>query len=324
MAKQHITDLAIAGVVIICSLIILAALTVALSGATFGNPQRIVRVAFPEITGVRETSAVRYAGANAGRVFRVHTLTPEERLASGHPENTIILELALSSSIPALTSGTTAAISADTLLSEKFVQLIPGPADAVAISNDTLLTGEAPTPFDQLSHSADRALAAISLILTGNKLDTGTIFSDVRTLLEQTQTLLKQAEPILTNAGKLIDNAGTVVGDAGSLVGDGRTVITDPRISETLTRLRDAAASLDRLSQSGEGMLKKNEANINTALVDMKVSLQNLKILTTYGALFTQGVAERPQSLIWGPRRVPELPTKSEILRSRQLFEKEN
>ncbi|HEY5792720.1 MAG TPA: MlaD family protein [Chthoniobacterales bacterium] len=302
MKKRNLNDWAVVGMVILCSLVVLAALSMALMGKTFGRPERVVRVAFPDITGVKESSAVRYAGAVAGFVYRVRPLTSEQRIASGHPENTVEIELALSRSVPALTQGARAEISADTLLSEKFVQLVPGPADSPVLAAGAILTGQAPTPFDQLAHTADRTLFAISQLLSGDKLDTGTIFSDLRSVLSQVEALLKQAEPVLANAG--------------SLVNQGNTLLADPRINETLTQLRTASASLARLSQSGEGVLQRNQANLDSSLQSLKVSLQNLKLLTTYGAIFTRGVAERPQSVVWGNRRPPEIPAQADILKA--------
>lgn len=302
MKHKNLNDWAVVGMVILCSLVVLAALSMALMGKTFGRPDRIVRAAFPDITGVKESSSVRYAGAPAGFVYRIHTLTAQERITSGHPENTVVVELALNRSVPELTEGTFAEISADSLLSEKFVQLVPGPANTPVLTADTVLTGQAPTPFDQLAHTVDRTLRDLSGLFTSDKLDTGTIFSDLRSVLTQVDALIKQAEPILANVGTLVD--------------DGKTVLTDPRIGQTLTQLRDASASLSRLSQSSEGLLQRNQGNLDSSLQNLKISLQNLKLLTTYGAIFTRGVAERPQSVIWGNRRTPELPTQEQILKA--------
>lgn len=302
MKNRHLNDWAVVGMVIFSSLVVLGALSMALMGTTFGRPERIVRAAFPAITGVQPSSAVRYAGAPAGFVYRVHPLTPEERLASGHPENTVMVELALNRSVPVLTEGAFAEISADSLLSQKFIQLVPGPANRAALAADAVLTGQAPTPFDQLAHTVDRTLQDLSGLLSGDQLGTGTLFTDLRKVLTQVDALIQQAEPILANAG--------------TLVNDGKAVLTDPRINETLTQLRDASASLSRLSQSGEGLLQRNQATIDSSIQSLRISLQNLKLLTTYGAIFTRGVAERPQSVIWGNRRTPEIPTQEQILKA--------
>jgi len=302
MKNRNLNDWAVVGMVILCSLVVLGALSMALMGTTFGRPDRIVRAAFPDITGVKESSAVRYAGAQAGFVYRVHTLTPEERIASGHPENTVVVELALNQSVPVLTEGARAEISADSLLSEKFVQLVPGPADSPLLTAEAILTGQAPTPFDQLAHTVDRALRGLTELLSGDKLDTGTVFADLRSLLTEVDGLVQQAEPILANVG--------------TLVNDGKTLLADPRIPETLTQLRSASASLARLSQSSESLLQRNQGNLDSSLQNLKISLQNLKLLTTYGAIFTRGVAERPQSVIWGNRRTPDIPTQAEILKA--------
>jgi len=82
-----------------------------------------------DITGVQQSSIVKYAGAKAGYVHAIRMLTPEERTASAHPENTVEVTLAINNNVPALNEGLTASVASDTLLSDKFVLLSGGNPD---------------------------------------------------------------------------------------------------------------------------------------------------------------------------------------------------
>ena len=78
--------------VVACSLIVLGALTYALSGWRPGKSRNVLFVDYPDVTGIRVHSQVRYAGAPAGTVSEMRLLTDEERMATANATVRVTLE----------------------------------------------------------------------------------------------------------------------------------------------------------------------------------------------------------------------------------------
>ena len=73
--KRNLSDYIVALSVIACSAILLAALTIALSGYRLKKPTRTLQIDYEDVTGVKVHSEVRYAGAPAGRVIAMRHLS---------------------------------------------------------------------------------------------------------------------------------------------------------------------------------------------------------------------------------------------------------
>src|SRR5207248_3090617 len=69
LMKKNISDYLVALFVIVCSVVLLAALTIALSGYRLKKPTRTLRINYEDVTGIKLHSEVRYAGAAAGPLF---------------------------------------------------------------------------------------------------------------------------------------------------------------------------------------------------------------------------------------------------------------
>ena len=67
--KKNLSDYLVALSVIACSIVLLAALTFALSGYRLKKPSRTLQIQYEDVTGIKVHSEVRYAGAPAGRGF---------------------------------------------------------------------------------------------------------------------------------------------------------------------------------------------------------------------------------------------------------------
>ena len=80
--KRNFSDYVVALSVIICSAILLGALTIALTGFRFQKPSRTLQIDFEDVTGVKMHSEVRYAGAPAGRDVSTPSTTPVGRVCS--------------------------------------------------------------------------------------------------------------------------------------------------------------------------------------------------------------------------------------------------
>src|SRR5262245_11121082 len=102
--KKNASDYFVALSVIVCSLVLLAALTYALGGWRPTNRERTLEVDFVDVTGVKLHSEVRYAGAHAGAVTAIRHLSETERqaLPAEKRRNAVRVTLALDEKLVAL------------------------------------------------------------------------------------------------------------------------------------------------------------------------------------------------------------------------------
>jgi ABC-type transporter Mla subunit MlaD len=331
MKNRNFSDWAVALSVIVCSAILFGALAMALSGTMLGRPARTVLVNFPDVTGINLGVPVKYGGANAGRVAAIRMLSPQERLASGNPANTVQVTLALTAAVPDLPADVVVSVSADTLLSDKFLLLAGGSPAGPVLADNAVLQGVAPVSVDELSRSLNSVLVGVQGVMGGGGLDTAPVLGQVRGLLEQADGLLKDTRGLVTAAGPVVQDAqglitqtksvigqaGTLVTDAGTAVTNANGLITENRqpIARTVAQLERAATSFEQLAGRGKTFLATAEPKLNGLLTDFRLVGQNLKVTSTYTEILTRSLAERPSRLVWGGRNA-RVPTRDEILRS--------
>jgi len=143
--KAFRADFFVAAAVIICSVVMLVALSLAVSGAHLTRPRATLTIDLPSAVGLDKQAEVRYAGASVGRIRAVRPLTDDERLKVS-PECAIRVVADIHHSLPQLRVGTTAAITADTVLGEKYLNLEPGPITNPASPPAPFFTPNAPPP----------------------------------------------------------------------------------------------------------------------------------------------------------------------------------
>src|SRR5689334_25323391 len=102
MKAQDRSNYLIAIVVILCSAILLAALTYALTGLSVRAGGRKLSIEFHDATGIKLHSAVRYAGKAAGTVVELRYLSAQERAAAKDPANAIRAVVLLDDDVPPL------------------------------------------------------------------------------------------------------------------------------------------------------------------------------------------------------------------------------
>src|SRR5207245_4001170 len=121
--KKNLSDYFVALSVIACSIVLLAALTFALSGFRLKKPARTLQIQYEDVTGIKVHSEVRYAGAPAGRVIAMRHLTAAERAKLNNKKDAVIVTVELDDKIPPLPVDVNATLSADTLLAPTLVTL---------------------------------------------------------------------------------------------------------------------------------------------------------------------------------------------------------
>ena len=126
--KKNFSDYLVALAVIVCSVVLLGALTMALSGYRLHPPGRTLQLDYEDVTGIKVHSEVRYAGAPAGRVIAMHHLTAKQRAEKKNKKDAVRVTIELDDSLPPLPNDIAASLGSDTLLSPKFVALTAGHA----------------------------------------------------------------------------------------------------------------------------------------------------------------------------------------------------
>jgi ABC-type transporter Mla subunit MlaD len=101
--------------------VLLAALTIALSGYRLKKPTRTLQIDYEDVTGIKVHSEVRYAGAPAGRVIAMRHLTAKERESCPNKKDAVRVTVSLDDGIPPLPTDVMATLSSDTMLAPKFV-----------------------------------------------------------------------------------------------------------------------------------------------------------------------------------------------------------
>src|SRR5258708_20572619 len=98
--KKNLSDYFVALSVIACSIVLLAALTFALSGYRLKKPARTLQIQYEDVTGIKVHSEVRYAGAPAGRVIAMRHLTSAERAKLSNKKDALVVTVDLDDAIP--------------------------------------------------------------------------------------------------------------------------------------------------------------------------------------------------------------------------------
>lgn len=315
---KKLGDPAIALTVVVCSLVLFFALTFALNGNPFNRPARTLLAQLPDITGLGPSSQVKYAGAVAGDIARVRMLTPDERLASAHPENAVEITIALNNDVPPLNEGLTASVSSDTLLSDKFLLLEGGDPKAPILANGATIAAIPPSTFDAVLRELSGFMARIQAVFGGSQNNLDGIWPKVDRLVTSLQgtvakidTLIGNGDGLLTNVNGLVRRGDGFVTNADQLVTSSRTLVDTnaDAVNRMIRQLSTAADSLDSLARRTDRLIRQNEGHINTSAADAQAALAELRDTAVSLHSFVNSLRIRPQQLIWGPGRQLPAPT---------------
>jgi ABC-type transporter Mla subunit MlaD len=307
-------------VVIVCSLVLLAALTSALSGSSWQKNGRKLEIDFHDATGIKVHSVVKFAGKTAGSVADTRYLTPAERLKAKDRLNAVRVTVRLDPGVPPLLSDLTARLDAETLLGEKFIALASTNPDAQPLPEGVVIQGSDVTSIDSLTRSAQVAIETVTEILDKLK-------SDYPALIPRLADLLNQGNSLLTQSSNLVSNVDLTVLNANGAVTKLKVDYAEliPKLSALLSQGNGIATNADgalkkvsALLERVDGVVKTNEGDLGKILEELRIVSQNLKVISTYTKTLTATLAEKPSRLIWGGGKKNELPTEKEILESKQ------
>lgn len=320
MKTKNYSDWVVALSVVACSAVLFAALALALSGTMLTKPGHTLRVNFHDVTGINLGAKVKYAGAPVGKVSAVRILSNEERVASGDPLNVVELTLALDLGTPKLAVDTKASLSADTLLSDKFILLNAGGNLDKFLAENAVIQGTTPTTFDKLARDIDGAIEGLRSMLGGANEGTGDIFARIKVLIDDTQGVVNEAKPILQGVKPVLQDARALAADGKQLAADARQLLNDNKVQITsaIGHADKAAGAFEQLGTRGNSFLNTNEAKLTGTIADFKVTSENLKVTSTYAKILLRNINLKPSQLLWGVAKPPTLPSEQEILRAQR------
>ncbi len=283
--KRNLSDYIVALAVVACSLVLLGALTIALSGYRLKKPERTLQINYEDVTGIKVHSEVRYAGAPAGRVIAMRHLSAAERTASENKKDTVRVTISLDEGIPPLPSDVMATLSSDTMLAPKFVALSAGTPGGKTLANNAMIEGHPAYGLDQimaaagpLFDNANRLLDNLNVTVTDLKGNLGQFMPKISPLVDTLNTDLDELHKVVTDLGGVEKNANTVLGTADKFVGT-----TDKQLQEQMKQLH--------------------------------VILLNLKVVTTHAKAITEALGEKPNRLIFSGK-ANKLTPEDEIIKS--------
>ena len=283
--KRNLSDYIVALAVVACSLVLLGALTIALSGYRLKKPERTLQINYEDVTGIKVHSEVRYAGAPAGRVIAMRHLSAAERGASENKKDAVRVTISLDDGIPPLPSDVIATLSSDTLLAPKFVALSAGTPGAKTLANNAAIEGHPAYGLEQITaaagplfENANRLLDNLNVTVTDLKGNLGQFMPKISPLVDTLNTDLDELHKVVTDLGGVEKNANTVLGTADKFVGT-----TDKQLQEQMKQLH--------------------------------IILLNLKVITTHAKAITEALGEKPNRLIFSGK-ANKLTPEDEIIKS--------
>lgn len=292
--KRNLSDYIVALSVIACSVVLLAALTMALSGFRLKKPARTLQIDYEDVTGIKLHSEVRYAGAPAGRVIAMQHLSGGQRESAANKRNAVRVTVSLNENIPPLPADVIATLSSDTMLAPMFVALSPGTPGSETLANNAVIEGHPAYGIQQIAAAAG---------------------------------------PLVDNANKLIDNLnatvtnldGTVTSvknDLGQILPKFNPVLDIARID--LEELQRVIKGLDGIEEKANSVFESagkfvtnTDKQLQDQMKELRVILLNLKVISTHAKAITEALGEKPNRLIFsgkGSKLTPE----AEILKSRE------
>jgi ABC-type transporter Mla subunit MlaD len=283
--KRNLSDYLVALFVIACSIVLLAALTFALSGYHLKKPTRTLQINYEDVTGIKINSEVRYAGGPAGRVIAMRHLTAKEREASPNKKDAVRVMVSLDEGIPPLPMDVTATLSSDSMLSPKFVALSAGTPGGQTLANNAEIEGHPSYGLEQITAAA------------------GPLFDNANKLLDNLNVtvtgLKKDLDQFTPKLGPIADSFKTDVDN----------------LQNVLKNVEGMAKDADKVFGTADIFVKSTDKQLQEQLKQLHVTLLNLKVVTTYAKELVETLAQKPNRIIFSGKPATLTP-ESEILKS--------
>jgi ABC-type transporter Mla subunit MlaD len=318
--KKNISDYIVAITVILCSAVLLGALTYALSGRHGSPSDRTVEIDYPDVTGIRLHSDVRYAGAAAGSVTGIRLLTFAEREAAeteAQKRNAVRVTVTLLKEVPPLPSDVRASLSSESMLSEKFVAISAGSPTAPKLANGALLQGHSGGGLDGLFEAIGPLTESLPRLLATAEDLLHSLSPLLKKTSEAVDTVKNGVGDIVPRATKLLDGLKTTSESADAAIHRVDKLIADADgpLKGDLVELKNSLVKIQGTLATANQLLGHTDKNLDARLEELSVVLQNLKVVSTHAKALTQALGEQPSRLIFSGKP-KKLTSEAEILQS--------
>lgn len=220
----------------------------------FGTEGQRVDAVFDSVAGLDDKASVRVAGVRVGEVDGVGLDGRRARVT-----------LRLDKPLP-LTVGTTARIANLGLLGEKYIELIPGPAEAPPLPPDAVLPGVTPPGIDEAIAKINDIGSSIQQItgqFSGQDFggNINRLVNDIQLTSAEIRALVAENRATVGSAIRNFDQVGSTL--AAEL----------PRLAAQMDRALDQIASA---VEANRGNLDASMGNIRELTERLQVSAENL------------------------------------------------
>jgi phospholipid/cholesterol/gamma-HCH transport system substrate-binding protein len=199
-----------------------------------------ISVQFKDVAGLDEKTAVRVAGVRVGKVDRI-------RLVEGRA----FVEIALESDVE-LRQGASASIASLGLLGEKYVELVPGPVGAAPLPTDSVIVGDVPVTFDEITRLAR---------------DIELDIKDISSNLNRSLGGPEGQERLLT----IVENVRIITDDLRVLVASNRA-----NVDATVANFREFSAMMTRLVDRVDQLVASNQDNVSDGIANIRAITEQL------------------------------------------------
>lgn len=294
--KRNFSDYLVALTVIFCSLVLLAALTVALSGYRLHKPSRTLQLDYEDVTGIKLHSEVRYAGAPAGRVIAMKHLTASQRAAAKNKSDAVRVTVELDDSLPPMPNDIAASLGSDTLLSPKFVALSAGTPGKPTLPNNAVIEGAPAFSFDQITGKIGPVLSNADKLIDNLNGTVTTLKSTITTVKSDLGLFLPKLSPV----------ADTAKADLETL-------------QKTITGLNGVEDKASNVFNTADTFLGSTDQQLRKQMDELHVILLNLKVITTHAKALVDTLAEKPNRIIFSGK-ANKLTPEGQILKSKDAL----
>lgn len=228
----------IAFIVVACSVLLLLALTAALTDIRImPGPERQLQIDFPSVTGIKIHTPVRYAGAQIGFVSKIRPLTFKERKENPNPQNTVRVTVTVDENMPPLTKEVSTTIESDTVLAEKFLNFDPGSPEVDLLPEGTVIQGRSVASFDSLTAEG---LAVIS-----------TLKEMIEEIRRENPELPHRVSSIVTNSDELVKRATSLTKHLEKIIGD-----NEEKLDKSVKDLKVIADNLKVVTSNAKALTR--------------------------------------------------------------------
>ncbi|GEM_PF-383456 len=342
MKKRNLSEYVIPVSVIACSVVLLGALAMAITGYNVGGSDRSIEIDFKDITGIKLHSDVRYAGAPAGAVTGIRYLDEREQSVSPNPSARVRVTIQIYEGVPAIPSDIEAAVEAETMLGEKLILLSGGSFDAPPLNDGAIIAGTGSSSIDDLARSAKAAIDNVNDIIIQLKSDYPELVPKMAEILEKGSSLAGNADGAITELrghmtnvvqtvtdlkprlNGILDQASNLVTNADGAITNVHEVTTNFKadyqdimkgVKEVVENANAAMAKGSEVLDKADHLIGENNEDIQQLIREMRVVSQNLKVISTYAKATFATLGEKPSRIIWGSKS-KDLPSEAEILAS--------